>query len=68
MASSRKRRSPACFYCDIPTRPVIVYRQGSVVVRGWRCPKCGFTLLDPKDIKVAMRVVEGQKLHRYERA
>lgn len=51
------RSDPRCVFCDIFTEPAIILRVEENSIRGWRCPKCGFTLIHPREISKAMELL-----------
>ena len=58
--SKRRQRwltAPKCFFCDILTEPTIIYYDDDCMVKGWKCPHCGFTLINPTDIPTALDLV-----------
>ena len=57
----RRRHSgvvnPSCMLCDVQTEPTIIYYDDDFLVRGWKCPSCGSTLIHPEDIPKALDLV-----------
>lgn len=56
--TQRRIIDPICVFCDITTEPSIIYQKEEIIVQGWRCPKCGFTLIHPQEIPKAMQVLK----------
>ncbi len=52
------RPTPTCVFCDTLTEPTIVFCIDENVIRGWRCPKCGFALIHPNEIQKAMELLK----------
>jgi len=50
----RVRLNPKCLFCDVLAEPTLILRIEDKAIRGWRCPKCGFTLIHPEEIPKAM--------------
>ncbi len=50
--------APHCLFCDIYTEPSIVLRLEDRVIKGWKCPQCGFTLIHPEEIPKAMEFLK----------
>lgn len=48
---------PKCLICDIQTDPTIIHYDKEFIVRGWKCPRCGLTLINPNDIPKALELV-----------
>jgi len=48
--------APRCFFCDLVTEPTVLYGAGEVVIRGWKCSRCGFTMPHAQDISKAVAV------------
>lgn len=51
------KKTPECLFCDIPSKPTIILSGYDYIVRGWRCPKCGFTLIHPNEIQKALELL-----------
>jgi DNA-directed RNA polymerase subunit RPC12/RpoP len=49
--------NPKCIFCDIPATQTVIHRENDSIIRGWRCPRCGFTIIHPKDIQRALQVM-----------
>jgi hypothetical protein len=49
--------NPICVFCDIQTMSTTIFRGESLMIRGWRCPKCGFTLIHPGEINKALEIL-----------
>ncbi len=43
--------------CDVQTEPTIIYYDDDFLVRGWKCPGCGSTVIHPEDIPKALDLV-----------
>jgi len=56
--SQRRTLNPRCVFCDVLTEPSIIFQSEDLVVRGWRCPKCGFTYMHPNEIPKALQVLK----------
>lgn len=55
--------SPKCVFCGSTTEPTIVVQVEENMLRGWRCPKCGFSLMHPDEVPKAMELLkEAMKL------
>jgi hypothetical protein len=52
--------SPKCFFCELLTEPTVLYRDDDVVIRGWKCPRCDFTLPHSHDIHKALSIINKQ--------
>ena len=50
--------NPKCVFCDVSTEPTIIFRSEDHLVRGWKCPKCGFTLIHPHEIPKALELLK----------
>ena len=62
-ASRWTKLSPKCVFCDILTEPAITLHIDGERIRGWRCPRCGFALIYPRDIpKMIYLLKETMKL------
>jgi hypothetical protein len=58
------KTGPKCVFCDLIAKPMIILQAQEYSIKGWRCPKCGFTLLDPKEIPKAMSLLkEARKIY-----
>ncbi len=62
MRASKRRRpswavNPTCMLCDVQTEPTIIYYDDDFLVRGWKCPGCGSTVIHPEDIPKALDLV-----------
>jgi len=53
----RRTPNPKCVFCDLLTEPSIIFQSEDLTVRGWRCPKCGFTFIHPSEIPKALQVL-----------
>jgi hypothetical protein len=40
------------------TEPAIVFRGEEYMVKGWRCPKCGFSFIHPEEIPKALELLK----------
>jgi|GEM_PF-6097150 tRNA(Ile2) C34 agmatinyltransferase TiaS len=49
--------NPKCLFCDVSMRPAVIIRGEDYLLRGWRCPKCGFTLIHPHEIPKALELL-----------
>jgi len=49
--------NPICVFCDIQTMSTTIFRGENFMIRGWRCPKCGFTLIHPEEIAKALEIL-----------
>jgi DNA-directed RNA polymerase subunit RPC12/RpoP len=58
--SQWKGHKPKCMFCDVPTEPTIIFQDDSMIVRGWRCPRCGFILINPNDIPKALDTIKNK--------
>ena len=57
------RLNPKCVFCDVFTEPTIILQIDDNMIRGWKCPKCGFALIHPDEIPKAMELLrEAMKL------
>jgi transposase-like protein len=50
--------NPECLFCNSLTKPAIILRNNAYIVRGWRCPKCHFTLIHPHEIPKALDILK----------
>lgn len=50
--------NPKCVFCDVSTEAAIIFRSEEYTVRGWKCPKCGFTLIHPNEIPKALDLLK----------
>jgi tRNA(Ile2) C34 agmatinyltransferase TiaS len=51
------KSEPKCVFCNASTKATIILRSEGYIVRGWKCPKCGFTLIHPKEIPKALKLL-----------
>lgn len=49
--------NPKCLLCDILIESTIIYHGDEFIIRGWKCPRCGLTLLHPSDIPKALELL-----------
>jgi len=56
--SSTKSQGLKCINCDSKMGLIVLYRGADFVVRSWRCPKCGLTLLHPQDVPKAIELLK----------
>ena len=55
--------NPKCIFCDSITESMIIFQIEENIIRGWKCPKCGFALIHPDEIPKAMELLkESMKL------
>jgi len=57
-SAQRRTQSPICVFCDCTTEASIIYQVDDLTVRGYKCPKCGFTFIHPNEISKALQVVK----------
>jgi hypothetical protein len=50
--------NPRCILCEVLTEPTVVYYDDACMIRGWRCPHCGSSLINPSDISKAMNLLK----------
>jgi len=53
-----RTQGPKCVFCDLTTEPAIVFRGEEYTVKGWRCPKCGFSFIHPEEISKALELLK----------
>ena len=53
------KSNPECVFCDVLMEPMIIFHIEDNAIRGWKCPKCGFTLIYPKEIPKVMEFLKG---------
>lgn len=51
------RPNPKCVFCDLSTEPTVVFQNEDYRIHGWRCPRCGFTLIHPDEIHRALEIL-----------
>ncbi len=57
----QKRRwmtNPKCILCEVLTEPTVVYYDDAYMIRGWKCPHCGSSLINPSDISKAIHLLK----------
>ena len=50
--------NPICVFCNIQTMSATIFRGENLMIKGWRCPKCGFTLIRPEEIAKALEILK----------
>ena len=51
------RLNPKCTLCEVYTTPIKITKGYDIMVRGWKCPKCGITFIHPDDIEYAIEII-----------
>ena len=54
----RTAANPRCVFCDTPTELTIIFRSEEYIPKGWKCPKCGFTIIHPDEIPKALSLLK----------
>ncbi len=49
---------PKCVLCDVHTVATKISCEDHMIIRGWKCLKCGITYLHPDDIRYALEILE----------
>ena len=48
---------PRCLLCDFVTEPVVIYYDDDFMIKGWKCPHCGSSVINPSDIPKALKLL-----------
>lgn len=56
--SSKESQGVRCINCDSQMNLIVLYKGVDFVIRSWRCPKCGLTLIHPKDAPNALELLK----------
>lgn len=53
-ASKKTMPYPKCLLCNTLTEPDMILDSEEFMIRGWKCPKCSFTLIHTNEIQKAL--------------